>query len=43
MYVNFVELNQSKNGYDAGYVKDEYDCNADGCECAHFDQAVIGK
>ena len=41
--MNFVELNRSKNGYDVGYVKDDYDCNTDQCECAHFDQAVIGK
>ena len=41
--MNFGELNQSKNGYDVGYVKDDYDCNTDRCECAHFDQAFIGK
>ena len=42
-YVYFVELIQRQNGYDAGYVKNEYDCNHYECECAHFDQAVIGE
>ena len=41
--MNFLELNQSTNGYDVGYKKDEYGCNTDECECAHFDQAIIGK
>ena len=30
-------------GYDVGYTKDEYGCNSFKCECAHFDQTVIGK
>ena len=37
------ELIQRNNGYDAGYAKDEYDCNLDKCQCAHFDGAIIGK
>ena len=39
----FLELNQSKMGYDAGFIKDEFECNANKCECAHFNQTVIGK
>ena len=31
------------NGYDAGFIKDEYECNLDKCECAHFNQTVISK
>ena len=38
-----LELNKSKNGYDAGYIKDEYGCNSNKCECGHFDQVIIGK
>ena len=38
-----IELNKSKNGYDAGFAKDEYGCNLNKCECAEFDQVVIGK
>ena len=38
-----MELNSRKNGYDAGFVRDEYDCNSQQCECAIFDQTVIGK
>ena len=34
---------KSKNGYDAGFIKDEYFCNANKCECAQIDQAIIGK
>ena len=34
---------KSKNGYDAGFIKDEYFCNAIKCECAQIDQAIIGK
>ena len=30
-------------GYDAGLIRDEYDCNSPKCECAYFDQTVIGK
>ena len=30
-------------GYDAGFIKDEYGCNLNKCECAHFDDTVIGK
>ena len=30
-------------GYDVGFIKDQYGCNTDKCECAHFDDAVIGK
>ena len=30
-------------GYDAGFTKDEFECNANKCECAHFNQTVIGK
>ena len=39
----FWELYQSKNGYDAGFIKDEFDCVTDKCECARFDQVIIGK
>ena len=38
-----LELNKSKNGYDAGFIKDEYECNSNKCECAHFGQVIIGK
>ena len=38
-----LELNNSTNGYDAGLTKDEYGCNLNTCECAEFDQVVIGK
>ena len=38
-----IELNNSTNGYDAGFTKDEYGCNLNTCECAEFDQVVIGK
>ena len=38
-----AELNLSENGYDAGFIKDEYDCNLKKCECAYFDQLKIGK
>ena len=38
-----LELNKSKNRYDAGFTKDEYACNLNKCECAEFDQVVIGK
>ena len=24
-------------------MKDEYDCNLEKCECAHFDEFFIGK
>ena len=34
---------KSKNGYDTGFIKDEYFCNANKCECAQIDQAIIGK
>ena len=30
-------------GYDAGLIRDEYNCNSEKCECATFDQTVIGK
>ena len=30
-------------GYDVGFIKDEYGCNSNKCECAHFDDTVIGK
>ena len=39
----FIELNLRINGYDAGFKKDEYDCNLDPCDCQHYDQFVIGK
>ena len=38
-----VELKPRINGYDAGFEKDEFDCNLDTCECAHFNQYVIGN
>ena len=30
-------------GYDVGFIKDEYGCNSNECECAHFNDAIIGK
>ena len=33
----------SMKGYDAGFIKDEYGCNSNKCECANFDEIVIGK
>ena len=39
----FIELNLRMNGYDAGFIRDEYGCNLDKCECQHYDQFVIGK
>ena len=30
-------------GFDAGFIRDEFDCNLDKCECAHFNQTIIGK
>ena len=33
----------SKTGYDVGFTKDDYGCNTNKCECAHFDHTVIGK
>ena len=41
--MHVIELNQRINGYDAGFEKDEFDCNVDTCECAHFNQYVIGN
>ena len=38
-----IEQNPRIYGYDAGFEKDEYDCNLDTCECAHFNQYVIGN
>ena len=39
---HIIKPNSSQNGYDAGFIKDEYSCNSDQCKCAHFDQIVIG-
>ena len=41
--MNAIELKWRKNGYDAGFIKDEYYCNLDECECAHFNKTVIGN
>ena len=41
--IKATELKLSKNGYDAGFIKDEFNCNLDKCECAHFNQTIIGK
>ena len=30
-------------GYDVGFIKDDYGCNSNKCECAHFADTVIGK
>ena len=30
-------------GYDVGFIKDQYGCNSNKCECAHFDETIIGK
>ena len=38
-----LELNKSIKGYDAGYIKDQYGCNSNKCECAHFSRVIIGK
>ena len=41
--IQVIELNARINGYDAGFEKDEFDCNLDTCECANFNQYVIGN
>ena len=41
--IHLIELNPRINGYDAGFEKDEYDCNLDTCKCAHFNQYAIGN
>ena len=41
--IHIIELNPRINGYDAGFEKDEYDCNLDTCKCAHFNQHAIGN
>ena len=41
--MHFWELNKSQNGYDVGFIKDEFDCITSNCECARFDQTIIGK
>ena len=38
-----LKLYKSAKNYDAGFTKDEYDCNSNKCECAYFDQLVIGN
>ena len=38
-----LQLSESKNGYDAGFIKDNYYCNSNKCECAPIDQTIIGK
>jgi len=37
------KADKRKFGYNAGYIKDEYECNSNKCKCATFDQTVIGK
>ena len=32
-----------KTGYNVGFTKDDYGCNTNQCECAHFDNTVFGK
>ena len=32
-----------RDGFDAGFIRDEYGCILDKCECAHYSQTVIGK
>ena len=41
--IHFIELNSRIMGYNAGFIRDEYNCNSVKCECAIFDQTVIGK
>ena len=40
---NYILSQKRTIGYDVGFIKDEYGCNAYKCECAHFDQSSIGK
>ena len=40
---HILELYRREKGFDAGFIRDEYDCVLDRCECAHFSQTVIGK
>ena len=37
------KLNKRKMGYDVGFKKDEYGCNTNKCECAHYNETIIGK
>ena len=41
--IHILELIPRINGYDAGFEKDQYDCNLDTCKCAHFNQYAIGN
>ena len=41
--IQVIELSPRINGYDAGFEKDEFDCNLDTCECAYFNQYAIGN
>ena len=38
-----VLSSKRKLGYDTDFIKDEYGCITNECECAPFDQNVIGK
>ena len=40
---HILELYCREKGYDAGFIRDEYGCILDRCECAHYSQTVIGK
>ena len=41
--MHIKEQSERKNGYDVGFIKDEFGCNLSQCECANFDEIVIGK
>ena len=40
---DILEFYCSEKGYDAGFLRNEYGCIFDRCECAHFSQTVMGK
>ena len=40
---HILELYCREKGFDAGFIRDEYGCILERCECAHFSQTVIGK
>ena len=42
-YDIIIEIKKRNNGFDAGFTRDEYHCNSNKCECAHYDQVVIGN
>ena len=42
-FSHILELYCREMGFDAGFIRDEYGCILDRCECAHYSQTVIGK